>query len=161
MVHETRRLTRGSDIEDVYVQPLRKICDERGMVMHMLRCDSPLFRRFGEIYFSQAFPGVVKGWHVHRRQTQHYAVVQGMIKLVLYDLRADSPSCGTLEEHFLGEDNYCLVRIPFGVANGYKAYGVKPALVANCADLPHDPEEMQRIDPLEGEIAYDWNLVHR
>ena len=155
------KLTRGSGIEGVYLQPLRKICDERGMVMHMLRCDSPIFTRFGEIYFSQAFPGVIKGWHVHRKQTQHYAVLQGMIKLVLYDLRADGPSGGVLEEHFLGEDNYCLVRIPSGVANGYKTYGVKPALVANCSDLPHEPGEMERLDPLGDEIDYDWGLVHR
>lgn len=158
---EAPRLTQGSKIQGVWVQPLRKICDERGMILHMLRCDSPIFTRFGEVYFSQAFPGVVKGWHVHRRQTQHYAVVQGMVKLVLYDLRPDSPSRGVLEEHFVGEDNYCLIRIPPGVASGYKTYGVKPALVANCADLPEEPGEMERMDPLGAEVPYKWDLVHR
>ena len=151
----------GSSIQGVHVAPLRRICDERGMIMHMLRCDSPLFERFGEIYFSQVWPGVIKGWHIHKKQTQHYAVLQGMIKLVLHDLREGVPSSGTTEEHFVGDYNYCLVRIPPGVANGYKNYGTEPALVANCADLPHDPDEMVRLDPFAKDIDYHWALRHR
>ena len=148
-------------IEDVLVVPLRQIPDERGKIMHMLRVDDPHFERFGEIYFSVALPGVIKGWHLHARQTQNYAVISGMIKLVLYDAREDSPTRGTLSEHFVGEDNYSLVRIPPGVYNGYKTYGVKPAIIANCATEPHDPSEMKRLDPFDPSIPYDWELVHR
>lgn len=151
----------GSAIEGVHIQPLRRICDERGAIFHMLRCDSPLFERFGEVYFAQAYPGVVKGWHKHSKMTQLYAVVSGMIKLVLCDRREGSPSYDVLEEHYVGEDNYCLVRIPPGVVSGYKAYGTKPALVCNCADLPHEDGEMERFDPSGDEIPYDWRLVHR
>ena len=61
----------------------------------------------------------------------------------------------------VGEDNYCLVRIPPGVYNGYKTYGVKPAIIANCATEPHDPSEMKRLDPFDPSIPYDWELVHR
>jgi dTDP-4-dehydrorhamnose 3,5-epimerase len=160
MTEDVSKLTQGSKIEGVYVQPLRKICDERGMIMHMLRCDSPIFTKFGEVYFSQSMPGAIKGWHIHREQTQHYCVVQGMIKLVLCDLREDSPSKGVIEEHFLGEDNYSLIRIPVGVANGYKTYGTKPALTCNCSDLPHGAPEMDRIDPFSDEIDYCWDLKH-
>ena len=158
---QSAQSTQGSRIRGIWVEPLRRLCDERGAILHMLRCDSPLFVKFGEVYFSLAYPGVIKGWHVHRRQTQHYAVVQGMVKLVLHDLRPESPSCGVTEEHFVGEDNYCLVRIPPGIANGYKPYGTKAALVANCSDLPHDPDEMDRIDPVAGCIDYDWALKNR
>ena len=160
MTEDVMKLTQGSKIEGVYVQPLRKICDERGMIMHMFRCDSPIFQKFGEVYFSQSMPGAIKGWHIHREQTQHYAVIQGMIKLVLCDLREDSPSKGVIEEHFLGEDNYNLIRIPVGVANGYKTYGTKPALTCNCSDQPHGAPEMDRIDPFSDEIDYDWDLKH-
>lgn len=161
MTTDKSRMTQGSEIEGVWIQPLRKICDERGMILHMLREDSPVFERFGEVYFSLAFPGVVKGWHIHKEQTQHYAVPTGMIKLVLFDTREGSPSKGRLEEHFIGEDNYCLVRIPPGVANGYKPYGVKPALVCNCADIPHKPDEMDRLPPHTRDIPYDWERVDR
>jgi dTDP-4-dehydrorhamnose 3,5-epimerase len=147
-------------IENVVVQPLRKIPDERGCIFHMLRCDDPLFERFGEIYFSQVYPGVIKGWHFHKEMTLHYAVVQGMIKLVLYDDRADSPTRGHLMELFVGEQNYCLVKIPPRVWNGFKGMGTSAALVANCATLPHQAEEILRLDPFSDTIPYDWGLKH-
>ena len=148
-------------IRDVLVVSLRQIPDERGKIMHMLRSNDPHFERFGEIYFSVAYPGVVKGWHLHKVQTQNYAVVSGRIKLVLYDIREDSPTKGELDEFFIGEDNYCLVRIPTGVYSGYKTYGLQPAIVANCATEPHDPSEMERLDPFDPSIPYDWSLRHR
>ncbi len=148
-------------IEDVKVIPLRQIPDERGKIMHMLRCTDPHFEKFGEVYFSVAYPGVIKGWHLHTKQTQFYAVISGMIKLVLVDERKDSRTKGELMELFVGEDNYQLVRIPVGVVNGYKTIGVKPAIVANCATEPHEPDEMLRYDPLRSHIKYDWSLVHR
>ncbi len=91
-------------IKGVAVHPLRRIPDERGMVMHMLRADAPHFERFGEIYFSTIYPNVVKGWHLHRRMTLNYAVVSGMIKLVLYDDREDSPTRSEVMELFVGGD---------------------------------------------------------
>ena len=147
-------------IEGVLIHPLRQICDERGKIMHMLRADDEHFEKFGEIYFSLVYPGVIKGWHLHTEQVLNYAVIVGMIKLVLYDVRRDSPTKGELQELFLGEDNYCLVRIPAGVYNGFKGYGVKPAIVANCATVPHSPGEMQRLDPFDPSIPYDWALKH-
>jgi dTDP-4-dehydrorhamnose 3,5-epimerase len=148
-------------IEGVKVIPLRQIPDERGKIMHMLRCTDPHFEKFGEVYFSVAYPGVIKGWHLHTKQTQFYAVVSGMIKLVLFDERKDSKTHGELMELFTGEDNYQLIRIPVGVVNGYKTIGVKPAIVANCATLPHEQNEMLRYDPLSNHIKYDWSLKHR
>ena len=148
-------------IDGVLIRPLRQIPDERGKIMHMIRVDDEHFEAFGEVYFSVAYPGAIKGWHLHTRQVQNYAVVSGMIKLVLYDAREDSPTKGELQEIFVGEDNYCLVRIPTGVYNGFKGYGVKPAIVANCATVPHDPDEIQRLDPFDESIPYDWELKHR
>ncbi len=147
-------------IEGVHIRALKQIPDERGKVMHMLRCDDPWFEKFGEIYFSAVYPGVIKGWHLHRRMTLNYAVVAGMIKLVLYDDREGSPTRREVVELFTGEDNYALITIPPGIWNGVKGIGVKPAIVANCASEPHDPEEIVRLDPLSEEIPYDWTLKH-
>jgi dTDP-4-dehydrorhamnose 3,5-epimerase len=145
-------------IEGVLTVPLRKIADERGMVMHMLRSGDAHFEQFGEIYFSLVYPGVVKAWHLHRRMTLNYAVVAGMIKLVLYDERPESPTRCDLQEIFLGDANYMLVRIPPGIWNGIKAIGTATAIVANCATVAHDPEEIVRMSPLNCRIPYDWNL---
>jgi len=147
-------------IEGVKIIPLRKICDERGRVMHMLRADAPHFQGFGEIYFSTVYPEAIKGWHLHRRMTINYAVVSGMIKLVLYDHREGSGTRGNLMELFIGEHDYQLVTIPPLVWNGFKGIGTKEAIVANCATLPHDPDEIERLDPFSDRIPYDWDVKH-
>ncbi len=147
-------------IEGIYVRPLRRIPDERGTIMHMLRADDPHFKQFGEIYFSTVYPGVIKGWHIHTRMTLNYAVIYGMIKLVLYDDREGSPTKGEVLELFLGQDNYCLVTIPPMVWNGFKGIGVEEAIVANCSTIPHDPGEIELKNPFENNIPYDWALKH-
>ncbi len=145
-------------IKDVKIKQLKKIPDERGMIMHMLRCDDQEYIKFGEIYFSAVYPGVIKGWHLHTKMTLNYAVVSGMVKLVLYDDRNDSATKGELMEIFTGEDNYCLITIPPGVWNGFKGIGTKMAIVANCSDIPHDPHEIKRMDPINNKlIKYDWS----
>ena len=147
-------------IDGVEMIPLLRIQDERGFVMRMLRADDPHFTRFGEIYFSVIYPGIIKGWHLHSRMTINYAVVQGNIKLVLYDQRQDSKTYRELQEIVFGQINYQLVRVPPGVVNGFTAVGGDGAVVANCADIPHDPTEITRIDPFTASIPYDWKVRH-
>ena len=147
-------------IEGVTVKPLRRIPDERGYIMHMVRSSDPEFERFGEIYFSTIYPGAIKAWHLHQEMTLNYAVVVGMIKLVLYDDRDGSPTRGELQELFIGQENYQLVKIPPYVWNGFKAVGTEMAIVANCATLPHDPDEIVRKSPSDPSIPYDWEMKH-
>ena len=148
-------------IDGVIVTPLKQILDERGKVMHMLRADSPAFRQFGEIYFSCVYPGAVKAWHIHKVMTLNYAVPHGQIKFVLYDDRPASPTRGELQEFFLGPDNYCLVTVPPMVWNGFKGIGSETAIVANCASIPHNPDEIVRKPAFDPGIPYDWQIQHR
>lgn len=146
-------------IKGVLIKPLKVIADERGMILHMLRGDDKEFHRFGEIYFSCVYPGVVKGWHLHTKMTLNYAVISGMIKLVLYDQRKNSSTHGQLVEIFTGEKNYELITIPPGIWNGFKGIGTQMAIVANCTDIPHDPHEIKRMNPLKNKlINYDWEI---
>lgn len=149
-----------SEIEGVMVTPLRRIPDERGAVFHMLREDSEGFERFGEIYFSTVYPSVVKGWHLHHEMTLNYAVPVGMIKLVCFDDRPESPTRGNVVELHIGELNYVLVTIPPMVWNGFKGTGAGAALVANCSTTPHRPDEIERMDPFDNDVPYDWALRH-
>lgn len=148
-------------IDGVKVTQLRQILDERGKVMHMLRSDSELFEGFGEIYFSCVYPGAIKAWHIHRAMILNYAVPHGHIKFVLYDDRPESPTCGEVQEIFLGPDNYCLVTVPPMVWNGFKGLGGETAIVANCASIPHDPTEIDRKPAFDPSIPYDWQIKHR
>ena len=148
-------------IAGVKITPLRQFLDERGKVMHMLKVGDPAFQQFGEIYFSCVYPGAIKGWHIHKEMTLNYAVPHGHIKFVLYDERPASPTRGEVQEIFMGPDNYCLVTVPPIVWNGFKGIGNETAVVANCATIPHSPDEIERRDPFDPSIPYDWALKHR
>lgn len=148
-------------IEGVIVTPLRQIFDERGKVMHMLREDSPIFSKFGEIYFSCTNPGAIKAWHLHKRMTLNYAALHGEIKFVLYDDRSESKTRGQIQEFFLSPENYCLVTVPPLIWNGFKGIGHKMSIVANCSTLAHDSSEIERKSAFDKTIPYDWNIQHK
>ena len=143
-------------IDGVKIKELKIIRDERGQVMHMMRCDDGFFVNFGEIYFSITNPGVTKGWRKHLKMTQYFAVPRGNIKLVIYDDRQDSPTNGQVQEILMGENNYQLVRIPLLLWYGFQCQGNEAAMIANCSDIPHDPKESLQIPLEDFRIPYQW-----
>lgn len=150
-----------SEIDGVIVKPLDQIFDERGKVMHMLRSSDDSFVSFGEIYFSCSYPGAIKAWHLHTEMTLNYACLSGQIKFVLYDPRPSSPTHGSIQEIFLSPECYRLVTVPPGIWNGFKCIANETAIVANCASIPHDPQEIIR-KPFDCiEIPYNWQIQHR
>lgn len=147
-------------IKDVVVKKLAVHCDERGRLMEMVRADDSELKNieFGQVYMTTAYPGVVKAWHCHRKQTDHFACVKGMIKLALYDGREQSPTHGLMNEFFMGEHNPVLVEIPTGVYHGFKCISGDEAIVINYTTECYNraaPDEL-RIAP-HGEIPYDWS----
>ena len=145
-------------INGVQVIPLKRIPDERGTIMHMMRATDPHFQQFGEIYFSTIYKDVIKGWHLHREMTLNYSCVHGRIKLVLFDDREQSSTRGELMEIFLGPDNYSLVIIPPEVWNGFKGMLDPVSIMANCCTHAHDPSRSSRLDPFDNHIPYNWNV---
>lgn len=146
-------------IQDVLLKPLKVIPDERGYLMEILRRDDPFFQQFGQAYLTVVYPGVVKGWHYHKIQTDHFCVVKGMAKVVLHDRREGSPTFGETNEFFLGERNPVLLLIPRGVLHGMKGIGAEPALLINLPTEPYrydEPDEF-RVAPHSGEVPYDWS----
>jgi dTDP-4-dehydrorhamnose 3,5-epimerase len=145
-------------IEGVKQKKLRVIPDERGRLMEVLRSDDELFSKFGQVYITTAYPGVVKGWHYHKKQIDNFAVVKGMIKLVLYDPREDSPTKGEINEFFLGEYNPMLIQIPNWVYHGFKCVSEEEAICLNCPTELYNYEnpDEYRVDPHEGGIPYEW-----
>jgi dTDP-4-dehydrorhamnose 3,5-epimerase len=146
-------------IEGAKLIPLKTICDERGSLMEILRRDAPHFEKFGQAYVTTAYPGVVKGWHYHKVQTDRFCVLAGMMKVVLYDDRDNSPTRGRINEFFLGERQRALLVIPPLVLHGFKCIGVHEAMVLNIPTEPYDhanPDEY-RVPPHENDIPYDWS----
>ena len=147
-------------IHGVTVKELRVLPDERGFLMEILRSDDDIFKQFGQIYLTVGYPGVVKGWHYHKIQTDFFTVIQGMMKVVLYDNRETSPTYKEINEFFMGELKPTLITIPPHVVHGMKAIGIEPGFVINCPTHPYNrthPDEY-RIHPHDNDIPYDWNV---
>jgi len=145
-------------IEGVVVRKLKVIPDERGRLMEILRADDEVFKAFGQVYMTTAYPGVVKGWHYHKQQSDNMAVVKGMMKIVLYDGREGSPSYGKVDVYFAGECNPILIHIPPFVYHGFKCVSQEEAIVVNTPDRMYDyqsPDEF-RVHPHDNQIPYDW-----
>ena len=145
-------------IKGVIVQQLKQIADDRGAVLHMLRNDSPMFEKFGEVYFSEINPKIIKAWKLHTKLTQNISVPVGKIRLVIYDNRPSSNTHGNIAEYKTGRlDNYCLIQIPPMVWYGFQSLDTQVSLIANCTDLPHDPLESQAILSDSDKIPYQWS----
>lgn len=144
-------------IDGVLTLDLAVLPTPGGPVMRMLRPNSPLFKSFGELYFSEVDPGAIKAWKYHTLQTQHFAVPVGQLKVVLFDDRENSPTRGTVLEVILGRpDSYRLLRIPPRIWYGFTAVSATPALICNCADIPHDPAESTKKPADTPDIPYRW-----
>lgn len=150
-------MMKNSTIDGVLVRELRQISDDRGAVLHMLRNDSPEFVHFGECYFSEVIPGAVKAWKRHREQTQNIAVPVGRVRMVIYDDRCDSFTNGHLDVFELGRpDAYFRITIPPGLWYGFACVGSAPALLVNCADTLHKPEESESGSINNDIVPYVW-----
>jgi dTDP-4-dehydrorhamnose 3,5-epimerase len=154
----TQTVVKHPRIHDVKTKALRVMPDERGWLMEILRADdTDLFTKFGQVYLSATYPGVVKAWHYHERQVDHFACVAGMVKLVLIDTRADSPTNGAVNEFYLGTQNPTIVQVPNLVYHGWKCISTEVAMVINVPTEPYiyaQPDEF-RLAPHDT-LPYDW-----
>jgi dTDP-4-dehydrorhamnose 3,5-epimerase len=150
-------------IEGVATKKLKVIPDERGRLMECLRNDDELFIQFGQMYMTTTFPGVVKGWHLHRKQWDNIVCVKGMIKLVLFDDRPESPTKGRLDQFFIGEHNPTLVRVPPGLWHGWKCVSVEEAFIVNAPTevYVYDAPDQEELPQDSERIPYDWGIALR
>jgi dTDP-4-dehydrorhamnose 3,5-epimerase len=145
-------------IDGVTVRDLRSIPDERGQLMEILRADDPEFSKFGQVYVTTAYPGVVKAWHSHKLQDDNMTVLSGMVKIVLFDARVNSPTKGSVNEFFIGEHKRILLHIPKYVWHGFKCISDHEAMIVNIVTECYNyekPDEYRK-PPHDSDIPYDW-----
>ncbi len=145
-------------INGVKVKKLKAVPDERGHIMEIFRKDDEIFEKFGQIYITTAYHGVVKAWHYHKKQTDNFACVRGMMKVVLYDSRTGSSTKGEINEFFIGEHNNLLIQIPKMVTHGFKCISDYEAIIVNCPTecYNHKNPDEYRMDPHKSDIPYNW-----
>jgi len=150
-------------IHGVEIKRLVTHVDERGSLTELIRCDDPFFEKFGQCYVSVSWPGVIRAWHWHKKQTDYFVCIRGMIKVPLFDLRPDSPTYRELNEFFLGDDNRIVLKIPPGVAHGFKNIGTEPCYLLNFPTEPYNPDDPDeyRLPYDTPEIPYSWDIKYR
>ncbi len=148
-------------IEGVRVKKLNVIPDDRGRLMEILRADDAEYEKFGQVYMTTAYPGIVKAWHFHKLQTDNFTCVKGTMLLALYDARDGSRTHSMINEFVINLDNPALVHIPPGIYHGFKCIGDEEAVVINTVTEPykHAAPDEYRVDAHDGGIGYDWNKM--
>ena len=150
-------------IDGVKVKELKVLSDERGKLMEILRSDEPMFERFGQAYVTLCKPRVVKGWHYHKAQVDHFVCLQGTAKVVLYDPREGSKTRGKVNEFIMSWEHPLLIKIPTFVYHGFTAEGSQETIILNIPTEVYKyakPDEF-RADPFSQEIPYDWGNVDK
>jgi dTDP-4-dehydrorhamnose 3,5-epimerase len=165
---------RAGRIHDVRVKTLVKHADQRGFFIEQLKRgdlddDGKPFigaEPFAQMSRSLAYarggnpPELIKAFHWHRRQWDYWDIVVGNARVVLVDLRPDSPTCGTIQTLVLGTNSPRMVAIPPLVAHGYQCLGLDDVHLVYYVTQPYD-----HADPDEGRIAwndprigFDWRI---
>jgi dTDP-4-dehydrorhamnose 3,5-epimerase len=144
-------------IDGVKIKELSTHSDERGFFCEIIRVTDEFFAEgFGQFSHSRMHQGVIKAWHIHRRQVDWWYVARGVLKVVLYDRRADSPTAGELMELMMGEEQpNQVLKIPPGVAHGCVCRSGPVDLFYITSNV-YDPEDEGRIPHDDTEIGYDW-----
>ena len=137
--------------------------DDRGFFRELLRADDPFYSGFGQTSMTITYPGVIKAFHYHEQQDDIWFVAEGMAQCVLHDMRKESPTYKQTQVVYAGEDNPVLIKIPIGVAHGYRVLGPKPVLLFYHTTRAYDsknPDE-KRIPWDDPEIGFDWTTKNR
>ncbi len=145
-------------IEGIEVKELKLIPDQRGRLMEILRADDRIYKGFGQVYMTTAYPGIIKAWHYHAKQDDYFTCIRGEIRLALYDARKKSKTFGEINEFILSLDAPKLIQIPKGVYHGFKCIGSEEAVVINIPTKTYnkDNPDEYRVDPYDNRIGYDW-----
>jgi len=144
-------------IDGVELTPLKVIHGDSGDVLHAVKRTESSFHGFGEAYFSTVDQGAIKAWKRHHKMTLNLVVPCGEIKFVLYDDRQDSQTYGQINELTLSLQNYQRLTVPPMVWLGFKGLSDDLNMLMNVSNVPHDPDEYDRIDAYKNHINYQWD----
>ena len=140
-------------LTDILVTPLRRIENAGGEVLHGMKQSDVGYTGFGEAYFSSVSVGAVKAWKRHTQMTMNVVVPVGQVRFVFRCVNADGIEEFRIEE--IGVDRYARITVPPGIWFGFQGLHTPQSLLLNIANIPHDPNEVERLALTD--INYDWN----
>jgi dTDP-4-dehydrorhamnose 3,5-epimerase len=145
-----------SAIPGVKVEPVTLFPDDRGYFLEVVRLSSP---PTAQISATLSYPGTIKAFHVHEKQTDVWTPVAGMFQVVLVDMRPGGER--RVETIFAGDLKPLQITIPPGVGHGYKVVGARPGVLVYYTDRFYDPSDEGRIPYNDPSINYDWSTQHK
>ena len=152
-------------IAGVRVRPIPVFPDDRGYFLEVHRFGQGPASEFPavstQVSAAMNYPGTVKAFHYHLEQVDFWTVAQGLLQVVLADLRAGSPTFGVRNTMYVGPLRPWQVLIPRGVAHGYKVIGQQPSVLVYLTDRFYNPRDEGRIPYNDGSINYDWETQHK
>jgi dTDP-4-dehydrorhamnose 3,5-epimerase len=165
---------RLGPIDGVMVKTFKKWADQRGYFIEQLKRGDlddqgrPFLpeHAFAQMSRSLSYarggnpPELIKAFHWHRRQWDYWDIIQGDARVVLVDLRQDSPTAGRIQVLMLGENAPRMVAIPPLVAHGYQCVSSRDVILNYYVTEPYDPADPDegRIPWNDARIGFDWTI---
>jgi len=150
-------------INGVKIKEVKRHFDDRGFFAEVVKFGEETFKEIKQTSYTETYPGVIKAFHWHKRQYDIWSPVRGSMRIVLYDLREDSPTYQETQAIYAGEDNFLVVLIPPYVAHGYQVLGTeKVGLFYHTTEAydPKNPDE-ERLPFNDSKIGFDWETKNR
>jgi len=152
-------------IDGVKVTPYALWPDDRGYFLEVARLRQGGVASFPiestQVSAALNYPGSIKAFHFHLHQTDFWVPAQGMLQVVLVDLRQGSPTFGLRNTLYVGQLRPWQILIPPGVGHGYKVIGSDPSMLIYVTDRLYNPKDEGRIPYNDSHINYDWELQHK
>ena len=154
--------TFTSTFPGVLVGLLSRSADPRGWLTELFRAD--VLEAAGMVeaipvmaYLSMTKPGIVRGPHEHREQTDFFAFAgPSEFEVTLWDNRPGSPTFGRRETFVLGASRPATLVVPSGVVHAYRNVGNAEGWVLNFPNrLYKGPGRKEPVDEIRHEDEPD------
>ncbi len=160
-----RSADSADSITGVVLEPEALWPDDRGYFLEVVRMGEGVVAGYPaastQVSAALSYPGTIKAFHYHRKQTDCWVPVAGMLQVALVDLRKDSGTFGIRNTLYVGALRPWRVIVPPGVAHGYKVIGTDRAILVYVTDRFYDPADEGRIPYDDPSINYDWETQHK
>jgi dTDP-4-dehydrorhamnose 3,5-epimerase len=152
-------------IEGVRIAAFTIFPDDRGYFLEIQRIGKGIAAEFPpattQISAALSYPGTIKAFHYHTRQSDCWSAARGLLQVALVDLRLKSRTFGRRNTMYVGALRPWQVLIPPGVAHGYKAIGHDDAFLVYLTDRFYDPQDEGRIAYNDSSINYEWETQRK
>ncbi len=149
-------------IDGVSVHEVLHVPRDHGVITEMYRPEwDPSGLPVVQVYQSRLFPGAIGAWSCHAKTVDRLFVNQGLLKVVLYDGREESPTHGKLLQLHVGDARPTFIVLPPGVWHGLQNLGSSDALLLNLPSLAYDyaDPDHYRLPYDSPEIPYTWSVA--